>query len=134
MTFAPPRTAWAYYPRTLGGKWGQRDWLGKNPPFGAWLDYFLPRELEGGVSFAIADSAGRAVRTLEGPGAAGFHRVVWDLQAGDPKNRIHRDEWGGQPRYVDAGRYKVTLTAGKAKSIERMLAVRHLAGSVRTDP
>ncbi len=129
VTFAPPRTAWAYYPRTLGGKWGQRDWLGKNPPFGAWLDYFLPRELEGGVSIAIADSAGHAVRKLEGPGAAGFHRVVWDLQALDPKNRIRRAERGDQPEYVAPGGYKVTLTAGKARPLERTLQVRHVAGS-----
>ena len=69
--------------------------LAKNPPFGAWFDYFLPRELEDGVSIAVTDSAGHAVRTLEGPGEPGFHRVTWDLQAGDPKNADRRRRGGG---------------------------------------
>lgn len=128
VTFAAPRAAWAYYSRTLGGKWGQRQWLGKNPPEGAWFDYFLPRELEGGVSIAVKDSAGRAVRTLSGPGKAGFHRVTWDLVAGDPKERIRREEHAGQPQFVKPGVYKVTLTAGKAAAQERTLEVKALPG------
>jgi photosystem II stability/assembly factor-like uncharacterized protein len=132
VQFAAPRGAWAYYPRTLGGKWGQRDWLGKNPPFGAWFDYFLPREVEGGVSIAVADSGGVALRTLTGPGEAGFHRVVWDLVAGDPKDRVRRTEWR-QPQYVGPGRYKVTLTAGKAAPIARTVEVKAVPGTYKTE-
>lgn len=129
VQFAAPRAAWAYYPRVLGGKWGQRDWLGRNPPFGAWFDYFLPREIEGGVTIAIADSAGRAVRSLTGPGEAGFHRVVWDLVAGEPRERVRRQEWVGQPQYVPAGTYRVTLGAGKAAPVTRPLEVKALPGT-----
>jgi photosystem II stability/assembly factor-like uncharacterized protein len=132
VQFTAPRTAWAYYPRTLGGKWGQREWIGKNPPFGAWFDYFLPRAIEGGVTVAVADSAGHAVRSLTGPGEAGFHRVVWDLLAGEPADRIRRGEWAGQPQYVSAGRYKVTLTAGKARPVECSLEVRAVPGTYPT--
>jgi hypothetical protein len=132
VQFAPPRAAWAYYPRTIGGKWGQRDWLGKNPPFGAWFDYFLPRKLEGGVSIAVADSAGRAVRTLSGPGEAGFHRVVWDLVPGEPRDRIRRTEWAGQPQYALPGLYKVTLTAGKAAPRTRTVEIKALPGTYKT--
>ncbi len=130
VRFASPRPAWACYARTLGGKWGQRNFLAHNPPAGAWLDYFLPRELDGSVSIAIADSAGHAVRTLAGPGAAGFHRVVWDLVAGDPRTRIGRREWLGQAQFVPPGRYKVTLTAGKAKPVARALEVRAVPGTL----
>ena len=129
VQFAPPRAAWAYYPRTIGGKWGQRDWLGKNPPFGAWFDYFLPRKLDGEVSIAVADSAGHAVRTLSGPGEAGFHRVVWDLVPGEPRDRIRRDEWAGQPQYAAPGVYKVTLTAGKAAPRSRTVEIKAVPGT-----
>ncbi|MCC6349197.1 MAG: hypothetical protein IT347_06350 [Candidatus Eisenbacteria bacterium] len=132
VTFAPPRTAWAYYPRPLGGRWGQRNFLAPNPPFGAWFDYFLPHEIEGGVSIAVTDSAGRAVRTLTGPGGAGFHRVVWDLVAGEPRERIQRPEWSGQPQYAPAGRYRATLTAGKAAPRAQPFEVRGLPGVYKT--
>lgn len=128
VTFAAPRAAWAYHSRTLGGKWGQRQWLGKNPPEGAWFDYWLPRELEGGVSISVKDSTGRLVRSLNGPGKAGFHRVTWDLVAGDPKERIRREQHAGQPQFVRPGAYKVTLTAGKAAAQERTLEVKALPG------
>jgi hypothetical protein len=49
-----------------GGKWGSAEFSAKNPPFGAWLDYFVPREVTGGVSLTITDAAGRTVRTLDG--------------------------------------------------------------------
>lgn len=130
VQFAPPRAAWAYYPRVLGGKWGQRDWLGRNPPFGAWFDYFLPREVEGGVAIAVADAAGRPVRSLKGPGGAGFHRVVWDLVPDEPRDRIRRREWP-QPDYAPEGLYRVTLRAGKARPVERELEVKALPGTAR---
>ena len=133
VQFAAPKTAWAFYKRTLGGKWGQREFLAKNPEFGAWFDYFAPRQIEGGVTIVVADSAGRTVRSLTGPGDAGFHRLAWDLVAGEPKQRIRRPEWGGQPLYVKPGRYKLTLTAGKARPIERMLEVRAVDGTYSTE-
>ncbi|MEQ1833684.1 MAG: hypothetical protein ABL977_11570 [Candidatus Eisenbacteria bacterium] len=128
-----PKTAWAWHKRSLGGKFGSDDWSGKNPPFGAWLDYFTPREVEGGVSIAIADSTGREVRTLTGPGEAGFHRVVWDLTAGDPKTRIRRTEHTGQAPLVGPGRYKVTVKAGRARVREQWVEVRALPGTYLTE-
>jgi photosystem II stability/assembly factor-like uncharacterized protein len=133
VTFASPRPAWTLQTRTLGGKWGQRDWLGKNPPAGAWFDYFLPRELDDEVSVTVADSAGHTVRTLTGPREAGFHRVTWDLQAGEPRSRITRRESDGQPLYVRPGRYKITLMAGKSHPQSRTLEVRALPGVVPSE-
>jgi len=128
LSFFSPRPAWAWQKRSLGGKWGSAQFSAKNPPFGAWLDYFVPREIEGGVTFAIADSAGHELRKLTGSGDAGFHRVVWDLTAGDPKQRIRRTEFTGQPPLVRPGRYKVTLTAPHAAPRQRTLEVRALPG------
>lgn len=133
VTFAPPRPAWAYYPRALGGKWGQGEFLGANPPFGAWFDYFLPRELEGDVTIAVTDSAGRAVRSLKGPATAGFHRVTWDLAAGEPRERVGRDEWPGQVDYVAPGSYRVSLTAGRAAPRTQRVEVRAVPGTYKTE-
>lgn len=129
VTFFGPRPAWAWHERSIGGKFGQREFSAANPPFGAWLDYFLPREVEGGVSVAIADSAGHKLRTLKGPGEAGFHRLVWDLVAGEPKERIGRLEWNGQPEFVRPGRYKATLTCGRARPLERTFEVKAVPGT-----
>ncbi len=123
-----PKVAWEFYERPWSGNDGQGYFSAKNPPQGAWFDYFCPREVEGGVTLAIRDSSDKAVRTLTGEGGAGFHRVVWDLIAGDPKVRIKRPEWNGQPTYVRPGRYKVKLTAGKAKPLERVLEVKAVQG------
>jgi photosystem II stability/assembly factor-like uncharacterized protein len=112
-TLFPPRTARAYLLRHQSGYWGQRDWLGKNPPFGAPLDYFVKEWTGDGVSLTITDASGHAVRTLSGPGTPGFHRVMWDLQAGDPRDRIGRSDLEG-PVFVAAGRYTVKMAYGKA--------------------
>src|SRR5262249_52776957 len=89
VTFFPPRPATAYLTRTCGGLWGQRAFSALNPAFGAYFNYYIARDLGGSVSLAVADSAGKTLRTLTGPGTPGMHRVVWDLQ-GDPKARIPR--------------------------------------------
>lgn len=129
VSFFTPKTAWAFHKRSLGGKWGSAEFSAKNPPFGAWLDYFVPREVTGGVSLTITDAAGRTVRTLDGAGDAGFHRVIWDLTAGDPKTRIRQSVWSGQAPLVHPGRYTVTLKAGKAKVRQQTVEVKALPGT-----
>jgi photosystem II stability/assembly factor-like uncharacterized protein len=124
VTFFAPRPAWTWYKRELGGHWGQSDFAANNPPFGAWFDYFLPRELEGGVTITVTDSAGRTVRTLKGGGSPGLNRVTWDLVPGEPRTRIAREEHAGQPQFVRPGAYRATLRAGKARPIERSLSVK----------
>jgi hypothetical protein len=129
VTFFPPRGASAYYTLGLGGIWGNRMFRAKNPPFGAYFDYYLGVDFDDGVSITVADSSGKAVRTLHGPGTHGLHRVTWDLQAGEPRERIGRPEWGGQPLFVPPGPYKVTLAAGEAAPVHRSLEVRHAPGT-----
>jgi len=123
LTIFAPKVAWSWQRRAIGHRWGQDEWAGKNPPFGAWLDYFVPREVEGGVKLAVEDAAGRKVRSLTGPGEPGLHRVTWDLQAGERRERLESAADAGQPQHVPPGRYKVTVTAGAVKR-EQWLEVR----------
>jgi hypothetical protein len=128
VTFFPPRPATAYLLRTYGGLWGQRAFSAKNPAFGAYFNYFVARGNGEDVSIAVADSAGKSVRRLSGPSTPGFHRVTWDLQR-DPKERIDRPEWNGQPEFVRAGTYTVTLTLGDLPPQKQKLQVRLAPGT-----
>ncbi len=115
VSFFTPKPAWTWVARALGHKWGQSQFAAKNPPFGAWFDYFVPQEFEDGVTFKVEDANGRLVRRLTGAsGRPGFHRVVWDLRAGEPAERLTSPADAGQPQHVAPGRYKVTLSAGEA--------------------
>jgi hypothetical protein len=133
VTFFSPRTAWAWHPRPVGGHFGLDEFSAKNPPFGAWFDYYMPQEVKGGVSVTVEDSTGKTVRTLTGPGEAGFHRVVWDLVAGEPRQRIRRLEASGQSILVKPGRYKVRMRTGSAAERTQPLEVRALPGTYHTD-
>lgn len=126
-SFFPPRPATAFVMQSLGSIAGVTTFAGKNPPQGAYLNYFLPREIEEGVKFAIADSAGHEVRKLDGGGKPGLHRVVWDLQP-EQEGRLRRETYPNQVEFVPAGIYTVTLTAGNAQPIKQKLVVRVAPG------
>jgi photosystem II stability/assembly factor-like uncharacterized protein len=130
VSFFTPRPATAYHTTTLSGIWGQRMYSGKNPAFGAYFNYYVKDFTGDGVSITVKDSTGATVRRLSGPGTPGFQRAVWDLQS-EPLERIERPEWTGQPAFVAAGKYRVTLSMGST-TIERTLEVRHAPGA--SDP
>ncbi len=129
VTFFAPRPATAYLIQGIGGVWGQKSFAAKNPAFGASLDYLLAHDMDDEVSITIADSAGRTVRTLKGPGTAGLHRVMWDLIAGDPRARVERPEWLDRPEFVEPGRYTVTLKCPGATTRQQPLVVRAAPGA-----
>jgi photosystem II stability/assembly factor-like uncharacterized protein len=112
-TLFPPRDAVAFVYRGQGGFSGQRDYLAKNPGFGAAIDYWVKEWTTQTPSFTVVDSAGKTVRTLTGVGTPGYHRVLWDLQ-GPPEEKINRADFDG-PIFVKPGPYTVKMTYGKAK-------------------
>ncbi len=84
--------------------------MAANPPFGAYIDYVLPRNVAGPVTFTILDARGRVVRRYSSaehvvppnpakldyapiwakrpmvPAATpGMHRLVWDLHYAAPR-------------------------------------------------
>jgi len=66
------------------------------------------------VLLTVADESGRAVRTLEGPATAGFHRVVWDMRMPPPYRRPgeSNEDFFPAPRgpLVLPGNYSVDLS------------------------
>ncbi len=101
--------------------------LGKNPPAGAILDFFVEEiSEEKKVTLEILDTAGAVVRKYppedppEGPAAernpwkpkAGMNRVSWDLRHESPKRVPGLFSFGGlQGRKAAPGTYQVRLTA-----------------------
>jgi photosystem II stability/assembly factor-like uncharacterized protein len=61
---------------------GQREWVGKNPEYGALISYWLPAAVRrGGVTIEVKDAAGKIVRTMRDVSStAGMNRVAWDLR------------------------------------------------------
>ena len=53
---------------------------GQNPPYGAAIHYWLKSTARDSITLSILDPAGKVVRTLRGPGAAGVNRAWWDLR------------------------------------------------------
>jgi photosystem II stability/assembly factor-like uncharacterized protein len=53
---------------------------GRNPPYGAGINYWLGAEAADSVAITIADPSGAVVRSLKGPRSKGFNRVMWNLE------------------------------------------------------
>jgi len=54
--------------------------IGKNPPYGASINYYLKSIPEGEVKIAITDKEGQIIRTIDGTKKIGINRVWWDLK------------------------------------------------------
>jgi photosystem II stability/assembly factor-like uncharacterized protein len=117
-----PRPAAEYYESPIGGLWGAHIFKAKNPPFGAYINYWLKGNPSEDVSITIEDAKGNKVRELDAGNRGGLNRAVWDLR-GDPLEVIS-DSRGedDQPQYVPAGTYTVKLKYGDYKA-ETKLAV-----------
>ncbi len=76
----PPRVAYRF--RTIPGQAATANdpTVGRNPPYGASINYWLKAAPQGRVRLTILDRAGKTVRTLTGSARAGINRVYWDLR------------------------------------------------------
>ena len=72
-----PREAWRFRMRPTPMSQPEDPGAGENPPYGATIHYRLAEDEPDDVSIEIVDPGGDVVRTLEGDGGAGLHRVVW---------------------------------------------------------
>lgn len=128
-----PRPARGFYTLPYGGIWGDGFFTAANPPFGAMLSYWVKEFAPEPVSLEISDAAGRQIRTLKGPSAPGFNRVVWDLQP----DKAEQVSGGGlmRPALVAAGEYTVTMKVADREVGQATLQVtmaKGVGGSVLT--
>jgi len=81
-----PKPAYQYGDRPVGGEEvGQKAFEGDGGTYGAEIAYRLtsgsPRQQ---IDVVISDAMGDTVRTLQGPGGPGLHRVAWDFRGSPP--------------------------------------------------
>jgi hypothetical protein len=111
------RTAIQYLPWKHESYGAQRQFIGKNPPLGAILSYYLGSEPEEAVSISIFDGSGTRIRELDGSKKLGMNRIVWDMRTTPPE---------GVPRIrgalVPPGEYKARLIVGDV-SLEKAVKI-----------
>ncbi len=108
---------------------------GENPPYGAAIDYLVPRDAGGPLTLQIVDAAGTLLRAWSSadvvkaagpntvdfpaywlvpaqrpPAQPGMQRFWWDLHAAASASGPRRR--GGDGPFVPPGRYAVRLTVG----------------------
>ncbi|MFQ5742469.1 MAG: WD40/YVTN/BNR-like repeat-containing protein, partial [Acidobacteriota bacterium] len=92
-----PRPAYRFRPITSPMSMPNDPTAGRNPPYGASINYWLASEPEGDVRIRITNQAGDMIRTLEGTKSAGINRLWWDLR-GEPSTQI---KLRTKPLYAD---------------------------------
>jgi photosystem II stability/assembly factor-like uncharacterized protein len=81
--FFTPKTAYQYSQANTQSWAGNKHFLAPNPPFGAELAYRLTsgNAQRDTARILVTNVRGDTVRTINGPGGPGLHRVHWDLRA-----------------------------------------------------
>lgn len=102
---------------------GTGQFAAENPPDGAAITYYLPRQAH--VSIEIFGAGRRLVRCFAAPGDAGVERAVWDLTETPPVEWRRARDWnrGSAGPTVVPGNYRMLLHAGSA-TIDASLVVR----------
>jgi photosystem II stability/assembly factor-like uncharacterized protein len=164
LTLFPPRTARTWHLQHRQWFAGQKVFIAKNPPYGAILNYYLkeavppeapkkekddkdkkdaaedktksdaPVKKEGNVKITVLDKDGKALRELDGPGAAGVNRTTWDLRSNAPAEATPEQleaaaaGFGFGPRgpLVEPGEYTIKIKAGDKEATQKL--------SVEEDP
>ena len=122
---------------------------GRNPAYGAYINYFLKDSTDEKVAIEILTASNEVVRTLKGESSEGVHRTVWDLRyeptykprikttpPGRPWVQLNGegwrplvtwdlDLWRGQygPRVVP-NTYKVKLKIGAKEYIRELTVIK----------
>jgi photosystem II stability/assembly factor-like uncharacterized protein len=125
---------------------GDKIYVGKNPPYGALLTYFLKEEIpeDKPLKVEIFDGEGGLLRTLENlPRKAGVSRTSWDLNLEPPtprrpkppktepkKGEEEQAERGPSGPRVPPGRYRARLVVGEESLEESFDVISNPAASI----
>jgi hypothetical protein len=75
-----PRPAYRFRNVTRHQSYPNDQCSGRNPPYGASINYYLKSAPKGDVKITVQDENGLVVRTLTGPKKPGISRVWWNLR------------------------------------------------------
>lgn len=111
-----PRPATERYSNLIGGLWGAHVFKARNPPAGAYINYYLGGNPTDDVTITIEDGKGNKIRELDASNRPGLNRAIWDLR-GDPSEVMGEGRGGDeQAIYVPAGDYVVKMKFGDFKT------------------
>jgi photosystem II stability/assembly factor-like uncharacterized protein len=79
--------------------------VGKNPPYGASINYYLKKPVKGGVTITVKDVGGRKIRELKAKNNIGFNRIMWDLKYEPPQTVKLRTRPAGNPNLWEEKRH-----------------------------
>jgi photosystem II stability/assembly factor-like uncharacterized protein len=79
---------------------------GRNPAYGASINYLLKSEPKGDVQIAILDDKGQTIRQIRGTKQAGINRVYWDLRYEPTKEVGLRTTPESHPHVWEEKRFK----------------------------
>ena len=81
----PLRDAYRFQPISMVRNESNGLNMGRNPPYGADLNYWLDGSVEGDAKIEILDGDGAIIRSLDAPKRQGINRVWWNLRYEDVK-------------------------------------------------
>jgi len=91
-----PKPVYRFQPTSMTMQFFPEPSFGKNPPFGASINYWL-KEKNDSIKLIIKDQEGKVVRTLKKKGKPGINRVWWNLRGEPTEKIVMRTE----PQYAD---------------------------------
>jgi len=98
----PLRAAYRFRPITAPSTTYDDPTTGRDPEYGASINYFLKAPATAVPGIEILDAGGRVVRTMSGTNVAGLNRIAWDL----------RDEPSMEVRLLTSPLYADHIVAG----------------------
>jgi len=101
-----PRPAYRFRNITRSQSFPNDQCFGRNPPYGASINYYLRSVPKDDVKITILDENGRVVKTLKGPKKPGINRVWWNLRYEGPNQPKLRTKPPGNPHVWEEKRFK----------------------------
>ena len=98
----PPRPAYRFLSLPRPMSYADDQSVGKNPPYGASINYYLKSAPKSEIKIYILDDKGQEIRALKGTKESGINRVWWDLRYEKTKEVKLRTSPIGAP-HVTAG-------------------------------
>jgi photosystem II stability/assembly factor-like uncharacterized protein len=92
-----PRTAYRFRSRSTPMADYSEPSRGENPPYGAFINYYLKTRAKGKIKIEILNEREEVVKTLVGTNNMGINRLVWNLRY-EPSERI---KLRTKPKYAD---------------------------------
>jgi hypothetical protein len=104
-TLFAPRAAYRFRSRERRDLAPSGTGPGRNPPYGANLNYYLPSEAKGDVTVKVVDGEGREIRSLKATKRVGMNRIFWDLRYEPTREVAIRTTPPGNPHLWEERRF-----------------------------